>query len=163
MSWQSSPESASLASSTEVRPGEVWKLVCDDATMTTDGEPPSSDHAARLPTVSEALQTWRDAERHSIRSTAQREAAEEAIEAAQLAEVAATATSAAAASAQRAAGEASRAAEATAEAARRVVTSTLAAGEAKRLDEQTAISAEDTARDGHQAAVQRADERYRRS
>ena len=63
-----------------------------------------SQRQDREPTVAEALGAWREAERRTIRATAQREASEEAIEAARLAEEAAQATAAASRAAQLAAG-----------------------------------------------------------
>jgi hypothetical protein len=105
------------------------------------------------------MQAWRDAERQAIRSTAQREAAEEAVGAAGLAEEAARATAAAAVAA---ATEASRAASATAEAAAKVLLAMRAEGDARRTLEQEALAAEEKAKSAHRGAVDRAAVRYGR-
>ena len=114
----------------------------------------------REPTVSEALEEWREAERQAVRATAQREAADEAIAAAELAEKAARATAKASNAAQVAASEAARAAEATAEAAQKVLTATRTEGEAKRFLEQDAMDAEQEARAAHKSAWDRAERRH---
>jgi hypothetical protein len=116
----------------------------------------------RQPTAAEALQAWRDAERQAIRSTAQREAADEAVAAAALAEEAARATASAAAAAVVAANEASRAATATSDAAAKVLGATQAEGDARRLIEKEALAAEEQARSAHRDAVDRATRRYGR-
>jgi hypothetical protein len=116
----------------------------------------------REPTAAEALQTWRDAERQAIRSTAQREAADEAMAAAGLAEEAARATSQASTAAVVAAREASRAASATSAAAAKVLRAMQVEGDARRVIEKEALAVEGKARSGHRDAVERAERRYGR-
>jgi hypothetical protein len=113
-------------------------------------------------TAAEALQAWRDAERKAIRSTAQREAAEEAVTAAGLAEEAARATADASAAAVVAAKEASRAARATSTAAAKVLQATRVEEDALRITEEAALAAEEGARSAHRDAVDRARRRYGR-
>jgi hypothetical protein len=96
--------------------------------------PHGTDHE---PTAAEASQAWRDAERKAIRSTAQREATEEAT-------------------------EASRAVTATSEAAAKVLRATGAEGDARPIVEQEALVAEEQAKEAHRDAVDRAAERYGR-
>jgi transcription initiation factor TFIIIB Brf1 subunit/transcription initiation factor TFIIB len=115
----------------------------------------------REPTVSEALEIWREAERASIRGTARRESAAMATEAAERAEDAARTTAQAAAAAMVAASEASRTADATAEAATKVLAAARDDGETSRLEEERALAAEVEAKAGHKAALARAEERYR--
>jgi hypothetical protein len=117
----------------------------------------------REPTASEALQTWRDAERQSARATAKREAADLAVEAATLADAAARATADAsslaadaATEAARAAGEAAKAANATADAAQRVLHATRIDDAAKLALEREAVASEVDAKAAHAAAVERA-------
>lgn len=115
----------------------------------------------REPSVADALQRWREAERNAVRSTAQREAADEAIASAELAEEAAKATAKAAAAAQVASSEAARAAAATAEAAHTVTLATRTHDEARRILESEALAAEQEAKSIHNAAQDRAFERTR--
>jgi hypothetical protein len=121
------------------------------------------DKATEQPSVAQALETWRAAERATARSTALREAAEEAAASAQLAEQAARLTSEAANAAASAAAEASRAASATATAAQKVMRATRTEVGIRREDEQDAIAAEQSAHDAHDAARERAAERHRSS
>jgi hypothetical protein len=115
------------------------------------------------PTVAEALDRWRRAERTTIRATAQREAADDAVEAARLADEAARATAAAADAAMTAATEAARAARATADAAHRFLVRTEADSETAHVAEATAIEEETAAREAHHEARDRAAERLGRA
>ena len=133
------------------------------------------------PTMANALTSWHEAERQSIRATAQREAAHEASDAARLAgeaagatadaaqaaqlaagqaSRAATATADAAQAAQLAASQASRAAVATAEAAAKVLQATHMQGLARRVVEQEALEAERTAHEIYREARERAGTRH---
>jgi hypothetical protein len=119
------------------------------------------------PTVAEALESWRVAERAAARSTAKREAADVAFEAAKLAGLAARATAdaasaaqVAATAAQVAAGEAARAAQATADAADRVVLATQRDAEAAGLQEERDVADDRAARAAHEEARDRAERRY---
>jgi hypothetical protein len=112
------------------------------------------------PSVSEALRSWREAERWAIRATAQREAAEVAVEAATLAAAAARATADSAAAAQVAADEAAQAALATAEAADLVIKATQRDNDTARVTERDALATERAAHAAHKSAVERADRGY---
>lgn len=107
------------------------------------------------PSTAAALEGWREAERRTVRLTAQREAADQALEAANLAAEAARATSRASDAAVTAASEAARAANATADAADKVLRATIVEGQARRTEESEAIEAEAKARAVYQQAVER--------
>ena len=113
------------------------------------------------PSVHDALESWREAEREAVRSTAQREAADLAVEAATVAEVAARTTADAAEAARTAASEAARFAAVASEAAHAVVSAARRDADAARITERDALASERAAQADHKKALDRADELYR--
>ncbi len=113
-------------------------------------------------TVSEALAAWRAAERDSIHSAAQREAAEQAVTATELADDAARRTAHATTAAVTAASEAADAAAMTADAATKLLQVARSERESRELVEREAREVESSRKADHGAAVARADARYGR-